>query len=264
MLVAFQIAVPDDQPLIGVKKAKYKALPQFVNLSPFSSCMSASWSPLLLKMIVSLKSMMALIVIIACSSALIPYVNAVAIRYDSQDKLERRTPGSMGLEKRGHVVSSETIKNKDLPKDSLQRQMPEEKAHFSMPFIHKREQVGQEEVGSLNARSPIPDLNKTYYLIADKDPEVLDDAASIISPQHANHHMLLKEKVFIKRDPTPEPTHYLMPHLMRPGLEYTQSPIREEIAISSMNPNFSSEARMRMNRGKQKLILAGDPMIIKK
>ncbi|PWN36264.1 uncharacterized protein FA14DRAFT_184878 [Meira miltonrushii] len=236
--------------------------------------MNASWSPLLLKMVANLKLMMALIVVIACSSALLPYVNGVAIRYEEQGKLEKRTnevvPGSasIGMEKRsptpGHVVSTETIKNKDLPKDSLQRQMPKEKAHFSMPFIHKREQVEQKEKVSFVARSPVSDSNKTYSLIADKEPEVMDDSRNTIVPQYAKHHMLLKDKVFIKRDPIPEPTHYLMPHLLRPEPEYVRSPLREEIIIASVDPTFPSEARMRLNKGKQQLILSGDPMIVKK
>lgn len=185
-------------------------------------------------MVASLNSKLTLIVVI------IAYVNAVTIKYDH---LTKRSPIP------GHTVTSVTVDDKHLPKDSLQKQTPKE-----------RDQNGQE-------------VSKTYYLIDNnKQPEIVDGLANMILPQHAK---LLKEHIFIKREnenynqiekrnPSPVPTHYLMPHLVKPDFEYEQSPLIEKYIIASTNPDSSSEARMRINKGKQSLILAGDPMIIKK
>lgn len=211
---------------------------------------------------------MALIVIIVCSIELVINVNGVAIRHEHQDVLlGKRSPfpnedDTFLIAKRspipGHTVTSVTIDNKHLPKDSLQNQLPKEKPRFSFPFIHKR---GQVEEGLLG-QSPVSIANKMYYVTADKEPEVADEAANIITPQRAKHQMLLKENVFIKRKPTPAPTHFIMPNLYKQESHYTQSPSTEGIIIKSSHPSFASEERMRLNRGKQKLILAGDPLII--
>lgn len=225
--------------------------------------------------------MRTLAIILAYSSILLSSVTGMAIKV----KMEKRTPKDQGISNQGsytfnkrspvpassHTVTIETISNKDLPKNSLMAQLPKEKAHFSLPFIHKRE-------GNDDSFAPLL-KEKSFDLVPVQALDDRDSPANVPSVASTNHASLLGnsifmkrkrstmdrgDKSFVKRDPNPSPTHFLMPHLAKlESMETTQIPFTKELIIAETRPDFSTEARMRMNRGKQKLILAGDPLIVK-